>query len=149
MQLIIMRHGEAGMHAVDAQRSLTPPGRADVTRVAGAITAAVEPFDAIWHSPYRRARETAQLLAASLDRPLVEQDSITPEHDPAAILTLLQQQPTQSRLLLVSHMPLVNILTGLLVDGRAGGYPFATSQAVLLEMDTPSLACATLLRQWY
>ncbi|TVP61058.1 MAG: histidine phosphatase [Halomonadaceae bacterium] len=149
MQLIIIRHGEAGMHAVDAQRPLTPPGRADVTRVSRAIAAACDgAFDAIWHSPYKRARESAELLAEELQLPLIQQDSLTPEHDPGAVLTLLQQQPAQSRLLLVSHMPLVNILTGLLVDGRSGGYPFATSQAVMLEMDYPSMGCATFLKQF-
>ncbi|MDX1588835.1 MAG: histidine phosphatase family protein [Oleiphilaceae bacterium] len=155
MHLIVMRHGEAGMHAVDAQRPLTPPGRKDVARVAEAIAAGAPAPEALWHSPYRRARESADIVARLLRQsgspnlPMVMDESLTPEQDPMPVIRRLQSQPSDSTLMLVSHMPLVNVLCGLLVDGRAGGYPFATSQALVLETDYPAMASATVIRTFY
>lgn len=154
MHLIVMRHGEAGVHAVDAQRPLTPPGRGDVARVADAIAAEGYLPEAFWHSPFRRARESAEIVATSFRQsqhreiPLVMDETLVPEQDPMLILHRLQSQPEDSTLMLVSHMPLVNVLTGLLLDGRSGGYPYATSQAVIMEMSYPSMGCATFVKQF-
>ena len=69
MELILVRHAqpdwEPGGRAVD-HPALAPLGHAQAQRTADAL--AREPIDALYVSPLRRARETAEPIAAALGR---------------------------------------------------------------------------------
>lgn len=73
MRLYLMRHGPAEDRApsgVDADRALTPEGRQAVQRVADALADVLRQSPRGPHrlvtSPYRRARETAAIVASAL-----------------------------------------------------------------------------------
>ncbi len=147
MQLIVMRHGEAGWHTLDQQRELTERGRLATAEVAAQIAESPWRPSLIWSSPYTRARQTAAIVAEILNCPIEEKAFITPDDDPGACLDALLETKT-TPLMLVSHMPFVGSLSTLLVDGHRRGIPFMTSQAVLLDMPVVGPGCADLKAQF-
>jgi phosphohistidine phosphatase len=147
MYLLIMRHGEAGWHTQDQQRSLTESGRLASAAVAKQI--AVSPWrpEYIWCSPLVRARQTAAIISELINCPVEEKTFITPDDDPGECLDRLIMA-SQDNLMLVSHMPFVGALSTLLVDGHRRGIPFMTSQAVLLDMPIAGPGCADIRAQF-
>lgn len=150
MQLLIMRHGEAGWHSLDQERTLTESGRHQAAETARQIAASPWRPELIWCSPYVRAKQTAAIVSEILNCPVAEKDFITPEDDPGACLDALLEQQKQlaSPLMLVSHMPLVGTLSTLFVDGHRHGIPFMTAQAVVLDMPVIGPGCADLKTQF-
>lgn len=145
MKLIIMRHGEAAWHSDDFQRELTEAGRARVASAAQAIAAAAQWIPTqIWYSPLVRARQTAEIVGRTLDLPLEEKVFLTPDDDPAQCIDALQALDAGTSIMLVSHMPFVGALTTLLVDGHRRGMPYATAQAIRLEMPVAGAGCAEM-----
>ncbi|MCH8498721.1 MAG: histidine phosphatase family protein [Marinobacter sp.] len=147
MQLIIMRHGEAGMNANDFDRELTERGRLASAKVARDIAASPWRPKLIWSSPLVRARQTAAIVSEVLNCPVVLKDHITPDDDPGDCLNLLLDAQVD-RLMIVSHMPLVGALSTLLVDGHRRGLPFMTSEAVMLDLPIAGPGCADLKGQF-
>lgn len=147
MQLLIMRHGEAGWHTLDQERELTEHGRLAVAEVAAQIAESPWRPTLIWSSPYVRARQTAAIVSEILNCPVEEKLFITPDDDPGACLDALIEQH-ESPLMVVSHMPLVGGLATLLVDAHRRGIPFMTAQAVALEMPVVGPGCADLKAQF-
>ncbi|MDO6442387.1 MULTISPECIES: histidine phosphatase family protein [unclassified Marinobacter] len=147
MLLLIMRHGEAGWHSLDQERTLTETGRHQVAGCAAQIAASPWRPAQIWVSPYVRARQTAAIVSEILNCPVEEKSFITPEDDPGLCLNALLENP-HPRLMLVSHMPLVGSLSTLLIDGHRRGIPFMTSQTVVLDMPVVGPGCADLKTQF-
>lgn len=147
MQLLIMRHGEAGWHTLDQERELTESGRRGVAEVAAQMAESPWRPKLIWSSPYVRARQTAAIVSEILNCPVEEKMFITPDDDPGECLDALIDQH-ESPLLIVSHMPLVGSLATLLVDAHRRGIPFMTSQAVMLDMPVVGPGCADLKAQF-
>lgn len=147
MQLLIMRHGEAGWHTLDQERELTEAGRLGVAEVAARIAESPWRPNLIWSSPYVRARQTAAIVSEILNCPVEEKMFITPDDDPGECLDALIEHH-ESPLLIVSHMPLVGGLATLLVDAHRRGIPFMTSQAVMLDMPVVGPGCADLKAQF-
>lgn len=150
MQILIVRHGNAEVHAAsDAERNLTSHG-IEQARLAGECLNQLSlSFDQVWVSPYVRAQQTAdQLLSAaqlqSLPRSSV--DLITPDNNPTAVINHIQSSKID-RLMMISHQPLVSSLIGLLVSSNAyAGPPMSTASMALLDMDVAASGCASL--QW-
>jgi phosphohistidine phosphatase len=148
MKLWILRHGEAEPRkTTDAARALTAHG-VEEALAAGKCLARFAGADlVVLASPYVRAQQTAAAVLRSVKAkaPLITVDWCTPDDDPVKALEQLALR-SEGELLLVSHMPLVSALTGLLVHGdlRAGP-PMHT--ASLAELDVPQIAagCAQLL----
>jgi len=147
MQLLIMRHGEAGWHSLDRERALTENGRHQAAECASQIAASPWRPVQIWSSPYLRARQTAAIVAEILNCPVDEKAFITPDDDPGACLDAILEN-SHSPLMLVSHMPLVGSLSTLLIDGHRRGIPFMTGQAVVLDMPVVGPGCADLKAQF-
>ena len=148
--LLIMRHGEAAPGFPDNQRLLTSRGEREAAAMARWLAARMEEGEArtsLYASPYARAQQTAELIAKTLGCPLETLEFITPEDDPAAVAEWLLTQPEDAPIMLVSHMPLVGNLTGLLVEGRPEqGIGFATAAIAELEADIWAAGCARLKR---
>ncbi len=126
----IMRHGEASWKAdSDQQRELTAGGRQQIASVTEKL--ALSGAFHVWVSPYLRAQQSSDEFLKNSMVELVEkreESMITPDSDPAMLVELIEASDF-SRLLLVSHMPLVARLTQLLTrDDRIGG--FQTAQVV-------------------
>jgi phosphohistidine phosphatase len=147
VQLIIMRHGEAGFHSLDGQRELTEYGRQSVADVAAQIAEFPWRPAVMWCSPLVRARQTAAIASEILNCPVHEKDFITPEDDPGKCLDAILET-RDSPLMIVSHMPLVGSLATLFVDGHRRGIPLMTAQAIMLDMPVAGPGCADLKAQF-
>ena len=133
----ILRHGEAEPSSPDGDggRALSDSGAARVHDLARTLAASGWSPDRVFTSPLKRARQTAEIVAAALPAPppLETLDELLPEGDPAALSACLQARARGERhVLLVSHMPLVSHLCGFL-SGRTEAF---------LPADLVRLECA-------
>ena len=109
-ELWLMRHGtaEATSFGGDEGRALTEEGREGVRRAARSLERLGVRPDAVWHSPYLRAVETAQLVKEVLvlrgASPI--RSELTP-HGAARRAGEMLFEATERRLLVVSHLPVL------------------------------------------
>jgi phosphohistidine phosphatase SixA len=144
--LAIVRHGEAGPGTPDAERRLTQLGEREA-KSAGHWLAARPELDGAraWTSPYHRARQTAAAVNDAMCCELETVDGITPDDDVDLLIEKLTALDVSRPLIIVSHMPLVGLLTGRLVEGAAsGGLAFPTAGVALLEAEVWAAGCASL-----
>jgi phosphohistidine phosphatase len=119
MRGYVVRHGSAAPGPDDWARPLTPAGRAEVEATARALAARRVEVAEIRHSGLRRARETAEILAAVL-RPaggVVAAAGLAPEDPPEEAHAELAH--ASEPLMLVGHMPHLGRLLALLLGGAA------------------------------
>jgi len=127
MDLYIFRHGiavEPGTagYTNDFERPLTPEGEQKLRRIIRAMRNLELSFDLILSSPYIRARETAEAVAAgfALQKKLQFRDSLGVEGNPRELIAELRGlNPAPGSLLLVGHEPYLSTLVSLLLSGAA------------------------------
>lgn len=125
VKLYLVRHGiaEQGGEVEDAQRTLSPKGRARMAAIArGLGTLKVRP-NLILTSPLRRAQETAAILARGLDN--VEMTELSqlaePGVHPADLGQLLAGYQGVDEVMVVGHQPTLGKLASFLLTGSAEG----------------------------
>ena len=115
--LYLVQHGEAATEAEDPARPLTERGQQGVARVARAVARFGLEVAIVAHSGKLRARQTAELLAATL-RPtpaVVERAGLGPNDDPGDARRLAEQASVPT--MLVGHLPHLSRLASLLLVG--------------------------------
>lgn len=145
MQLILVRHGEAGQHHQDSQRELTERGLSQARQTADYICQHYHP-DALVVSPYVRAQQTLEALSSKLpDVPVTVFENITPldDHVPAIDDFLAHAEAKQAQcMVVVCHMDIVaRICAALTGDAFVG---FSLAEARVLEQ---TVIAASLSRQ--
>lgn len=148
--LWIMRHGEAAPGSPDAQRELTAHGREEVARMADWLASTLDGSQhgelRVAVSPYRRARQTAEIVAERLDRPVEVLERFTPNDPLEPVVDWLQGNAASTPWLLIGHMPLVGALSACLVDGDPrASLPMPTAAIAALEADVWAAGCARLV----
>jgi len=124
LELIILRHGEAGARvpvaSKDSERSLSEVGRREVEEVARSLKSLKLEIDHIVTSPLARSLETAQVVAKELNRSkdLEIWDELKPEGDRAALYERLKRLKQESSVLLVGHEPYLSFLISDLISGN-------------------------------
>ena len=117
MRVYLCRHGEAVAQApTDAERPLTERGRLEVMALWQRLREEGVTVDRLIASPYRRAQQTALCIARAYGG--MDQEAcgyLVPEAAPDQFLDWLIEQPSCENLVLVSHMPLVSLLSALWV----------------------------------
>ncbi|MCX4024876.1 phosphohistidine phosphatase SixA [Endozoicomonas sp. SM1973] len=157
MQLLIMRHGDAAMTIPDAARVLTQQGVQQVQQQANQLLQEQLIPDQIIASPLQRAQQTAELVAQAI-APAVKVKtlgSLTPNDSPQTALQALDDKANSGEvsldtgcILVVSHLPLVAVLTSLLVEGhQQRAFTFMTADVVVLEAEVIAAGCCQLLKQ--
>ena len=152
MELILVRHGIAeapGGHLhSDADRRLTEEGLLRTRQAAEGLRAAGCVPSVILTSPYARARETANLLAAVL-RPeggVEDLDVLAAGADPVTVIDAVAGRP-ESRIMLVGHLPDLAVIAGVLLAGRTDlDLEFKKAAACCLVCDPRPQADAAWLR---
>jgi phosphohistidine phosphatase len=123
LELIILRHGEAGarIHVAskDSERALTAVGRREVEEVAGSLKALKLEIDHIATSPLTRSLETARVVAKELNKSkdLQVWDELKPEGDRKALYERLAGLKQESSVLLIGHEPYLSFLISDLISG--------------------------------
>jgi len=101
----------------DSQRPLTPDGAKRWRRQASGLIAIDARPDLILTSPFTRARQTADLLAAAFSKKpkVVELPALQPGAKPRDVLRSLEADGRVASLALVGHEPALGELAALLV----------------------------------
>jgi len=150
MEIYILRHGIAVNRGTpgykkDSDRPLTPEGEEKVQQIAKAMLAMDLKFDLILSSPYLRAKQTAQIVAAELDEKVTLTDYLVADGNPLELIRELNDEKPQS-VLLVGHEPYLTGLISLLVTGESDA-AIELKKGGLCKLSTDRLAfgqCATL-----
>lgn len=143
MQITIMRHGEASMHAnSDAERPLTSIGEAQSQQMASMLVKQTEPFDLVLVSPYLRAQQTWQSMRTLLPsaREVMTCEDITPYGDSsraAEYIRALVEVHGYKSILVVSHLPLVGYMCTEFLPGSQPPM-FLTGAAAVIDYDLDS-----------
>jgi phosphohistidine phosphatase len=148
MRLYIVRHGEAEHHAsTDAERALTKRGAGEVRALWSRLHASQPQPKRIVSSPLLRAWQTASMVAGIWSEYLAVEtkELLVPDTPVEHTLDWLMREPNPDGSVLVSHMPLVALLTGRLIDAPASTYPFGLANVACLELDVVAPAGARLL----
>lgn len=119
MKVYLMRHGQAASAPNDAERPLTQRGRQDVAAVATQLKEHDCTVRTIWHSPLRRAVETAELLQSAWDSSILlkPNDDLCPDNDVAPMAQRIEALDTD--VFVVGHLPHLPKLAMVLL-GQAG-----------------------------
>jgi len=145
MQLYLMQHGLALTKQEDLEQPLSPAGIDQVRESAAGIRQLRLSFDLIAASPKRRAQQTAALVAEAVRYPysdILTTEALLPHADPEDVLTLLESEADDSRILLVGHLPLLEALAPRLL----GGGHVAFEQAGLCLLERTDATAPTRLR---
>src|SRR4030095_7417135 len=115
MELFVIRHAIAvpgSMRLADADRPLSPKGRKRFSEAVLGLQCLKVGFDRLYHSPWLRAVETAELLAPVLDGKAVSSPALAraPSQD---LLDALDGR----RVALVGHEPWMGELVAWLTTG--------------------------------
>lgn len=147
MRLYIVRHGEAETRAnSDAERALTGRGRAAVAEIWQSLRRDGVQVARLVHSPYLRARQTADVIAECYPGIRLETCGLLTPDDPVMpVIDWLANQPTLEGCVLVSHMPLVAALTGALADGVSARVPFSVGTVACLDMEVAAVGGGRLI----
>lgn len=136
MHLYLIRHAHALDGADDLARPLSPKGAKQVRALARRLRAC-DAFEAdeIWHSPLRRAEETAVLLAQRLksEARLASVGGLRPEDAANSILKRLDA--LRHPVAVVGHEPHLSALASLLVAGKAAPPRFVLKKCAALRLD--------------
>jgi len=122
MNIYILRHGEAELVAdTDSQRALTAKGREETLRMARWLAPRLPALDLVLVSPYLRAQQSWEVMAASLPAPtaLQQEPELVPHGHARLVADYLQTLAEQGmeHVLLVSHLPLVGYVASELCPG--------------------------------
>ncbi len=136
MHLYLIRHAHAEDGNRDALRPLSEKGQRQIRNLCRCLRKqdAVE-VEEFWHSPFRRAAQTAAQFTHRLRLParLVEVGGLKPQDDPKAIVRRLSQM--EFPVAIVGHDPHLSALASLLVTGSAEPPHFMLKKCAVLRLD--------------
>ncbi len=124
MELLVIRHAIAvpgSLILADAARPLTPQGRKRFTQAVMGLQRLGVRCDRLYHSPWLRAVETAELLGPVLDSEVVCSPALACPPGQGLLADLVGE-----RVALVGHQPwLGELVTWLITGAQSDGSGFA------------------------
>jgi phosphohistidine phosphatase len=150
MEIYILRHGiavERGTsgHKKDSDRPLTLEGEDKMHQIAKAILGMELKFDLILSSPYKRAEQTANIVASELDEEVTFSEFLEPDGNALELIAEINDEKPQ-RVLLVGHEPYLSQLISVLTTGGSDA-TIELKKGGLCKLTTDKLTfgrCATL-----
>ena len=116
-----LRHGPAADAATwrgaDDDRPLTPEGKKRVAREAKTLAALTLDLDALVTSPLLRAKQTAEIVAAALNVPVVEDARLGLGFGVRGLRGVLADHAAAGAVMLVGHEPSMSITIGSVIGG--------------------------------
>ena len=157
MRLLVVRHAIAEdreafarSHKDDSTRPLTPDGRRKMERAALGLKELVPELDVLAASPYKRAIETAEIIAAAYGGLSVER---VPDLAPGAgvdrVVSWLADRHARGSVAVVGHEPdLGQLVCALLASTNGPFLELRKGAACLLELAGPVTRGAATL-DWF
>jgi phosphohistidine phosphatase len=132
MILILVRHGQALNHDIDALRPLSKQGKEEATQAGLFINKLEKRPREVFHSELLRAKETATLMANELQNSpqLEEAIDLTPNSSIMPWYNNLMAYSQDDVIALVGHMPYMGIMASELSQRPIG---FPTGGVVVME----------------
>jgi phosphohistidine phosphatase len=117
MDLLILRHGEAGRRSPspgDSKRFLTDEGKQEVADLSNGLKSLGVKLDCVFTSPLLRAKQTSEIVAKSLKYKgkIEELDSLKPEGSKLEFYSVLSKLKQDSVILVVGHEPYLSEMIG-------------------------------------
>jgi len=149
MDVLLLRHAEAGEAATDDARELTPRGRDQARAVAKGMAALDLGIDTVFSSPLPRALQTVEAVAAHLGLGVVQDDALRSGRSAGHALSLLDAHAHTMRrcVLLVGHEPQLSALLLHLTGGRIHMRKAMLAGVDVLSLD-PSYGALSFLLSW-
>jgi len=119
MDLFLIRHAiaeERRAGLLDERRALTDKGRTRFELVVRSLARSGFRFDCVYHSPWLRAAQTAELLTPLNDGPLLAVEGLARPPDPDFFASLEGEQVA-----CVGHEPWMSDALSLLTTGNPNG----------------------------
>jgi phosphohistidine phosphatase len=154
MHLLVIRHAIAEDKVEFARsgksddlRPLTAEGRRRMRKGARGLRAVVPRLDVLATSPYVRAMQTAEIVAATYgDMPITSIDQLVPTRKPSALADWLRAHHDAETVAVVGHEPhLGELVSWFLVDGGEPLLELKKGGAVMLELDGRPRAGSAML----
>ncbi len=126
MNIYLLRHGPAGEasneYPDDSQRPLTEDGKEKVQEIAKGMKHLGLTFDVVYTSPYKRTRQTAEIVCKVLKlKAPVQLKNLEPGVHAASLVGKIEAGDKGENLLLVGHEPDLSRLITLFATGLNGG----------------------------
>lgn len=149
MRLLIVRHAHArdseefaATGRPDSERPLSGEGERRMKAAVDGVRMLVPELDAIATSPYRRAQQTAALVAAPYRLTPQLVSALAPAGGPDGVVAWLAGQRSGC-LAVVGHEPDLGRLAAVLLTGRAGDFlPLKKGAVCCLELPAEPVAGA-------
>jgi phosphohistidine phosphatase len=141
--LFLVRHGQSSWDDVklaDSERPLTDKGKNDAAKMGKRLAEAEIVVDAIFTSPAKRARATAEAIARKLDfkrKHIVEDERLYSGQVDVLLELIREAGGEHKRLMLVGHNPLLSELVEHLTEKEVN---LPTCAVAILRFDTKSWA---------
>ncbi|MCG6910517.1 MAG: phosphohistidine phosphatase SixA [Deltaproteobacteria bacterium] len=134
MAFYIVQHGLSMPKDQDPEQGLAPEGIEEVKRIAGVARNYGVEVERILHSTKKRARQTAELIAAVLEPPsgIEEIAGIKPMDDVAAFAAGVD---FSANTMVVGHLPFLERLASFLITGRLEPVVFKLQNGGILCLD--------------
>ena len=133
----------------DSKRTLTPEGEEEFRGAALGLGRVVPELDVLLSSPYRRAWQTAKILAEQIAWPEPQTfPALEPDVPPEKVVLALQTYAGTQAIALTGHRPGLHELAVYLLTGDAGGADMKIKKGgvVCIEFDDAPEAGAGKLR---
>ncbi|MDX1804186.1 MAG: phosphohistidine phosphatase SixA [Alcanivorax sp.] len=147
MKLYLCRHGQAvAQAATDALRPLTQAGQAAVLAHWQALEEEGVVINRVVASPFLRAQQTAECITRVYQGLTIENcEALVPDSPPSAVFDWLLAQDLPAGTVLVSHMPLVSVLTAAWTGAGRERFPFNVGTVACLDVEVMAADGARLL----
>lgn len=151
LELYLIRHGAAAAGGAafpdDAKRPLTERGVASLRKEGRGLARLGVSFDVILTSPFVRARQTADILAAELPSPppVVTTEALAPGGTFPALLDELANHARRRRFALIGHEPGLGELAARLI-GLRQPLPFKKGGVCRIDFPGPPISPPGTLR---
>jgi phosphohistidine phosphatase len=139
MQVILFRHGPAGSNDPkrwpdDSLRPLTTEGRDRTKRAAQGLGKLLRRPPAIVSSSFKRAKQTADILADTLEKGSVELvKELEPGGSRKRVVQQLAARKSDECVVLVGHEPDLGLLAGMLLTGNELPLPLKKAGACAIH----------------
>lgn len=145
MKLYILRHGEAAEHSdprfKENERPLTSKGIQRTKQLAHALREMDVSFDKILSSPLIRAKQTAEIVARGITKPVDLTEALTPSGNMKSLIEQIAMiRPVPGNVLLVGHEPYLSGFISFLCLGNAD-LPVKLKKGALCRLEVEHLIC--------
>lgn len=140
MKLIICRHGESDMMSItglDKDRKLSEKGKNDIVKMAKFIQGTPIKVTKVYHSPYLRTTETANIYSDILPGKIVPEtsDFLAPAGNYNDLLPCFCKYPNSETILIVGHNPDVSYFAANLLRSESISSMFFFSPGATLAIN--------------